>query len=288
MTDPLRSETDDRVRVITLTRPDEYNTINPELRDDAGRRARRGGRATAAVHVGAAPRRGSGVLRGLPARLVDRGQAQPTWCASACGIRWPTLQMIGRFAATCAKLHTISQADDRGRARLVHRGRYQHRSQRRPDRLRRNRRGSGIRRCVCGAYPRRRGCGSRASASSGPSGTCSPATRSPARRRPGSGSCSSALPSEQLDAHARALAHRMAPACRSSQLQMLKLGAQRHRRARCTRPTRHACSACLFDGVARHTQEGLDFVARSVDVGFRQAVRERDDPFGDYGSRPRT
>jgi enoyl-CoA hydratase len=44
----------------------------------------------------------------------------------------------------------------------------------------------------------------------------------------------------------------------------------------------------IFDGVARHTQEGLDFVARSVDVGFRQAVRERDDPFGDYGSRPRT
>lgn len=41
----------------------------------------------------------------------------------------------------------------------------------------------------------------------------------------------------------------------------------------------------LFDGIARHTQEGLDFVARAQDVGFRQAVRERDDPFGDYGSR---
>jgi enoyl-CoA hydratase len=41
----------------------------------------------------------------------------------------------------------------------------------------------------------------------------------------------------------------------------------------------------LFDGVARHTQEGLDFVARAEQVGFRQAVRERDDPFGDYGSR---
>ena len=41
----------------------------------------------------------------------------------------------------------------------------------------------------------------------------------------------------------------------------------------------------LFDGIARHTQEGLDFVARARDVGFRQAVRERDDPFGDYGSR---
>jgi enoyl-CoA hydratase len=43
----------------------------------------------------------------------------------------------------------------------------------------------------------------------------------------------------------------------------------------------------LFDGVARHTQEGLDFVERAKEVGFRQAVRERDDPFGDYGSRKR-
>jgi enoyl-CoA hydratase len=43
----------------------------------------------------------------------------------------------------------------------------------------------------------------------------------------------------------------------------------------------------LFDGVARHTQEGIDFVRRAQEVGFRQAVRERDDPFGDYGSRPR-
>ena len=41
----------------------------------------------------------------------------------------------------------------------------------------------------------------------------------------------------------------------------------------------------LFDGIARHTQEGLDFVERAREVGFRQAVRERDDPFGDYGSR---
>jgi enoyl-CoA hydratase len=42
----------------------------------------------------------------------------------------------------------------------------------------------------------------------------------------------------------------------------------------------------LFDGIARHTPEGRDFVARAREVGFRQAVRERDDPFGDYGSRP--
>ena len=44
----------------------------------------------------------------------------------------------------------------------------------------------------------------------------------------------------------------------------------------------------LFDGIARHTQEGLDFVTRAQQAGFRQAVRERDDPFGDYGSGPRS
>ena len=41
----------------------------------------------------------------------------------------------------------------------------------------------------------------------------------------------------------------------------------------------------LFDGVARHTQEGLDFVTRSGEVGVREAVRERDRPFHDYGER---
>ncbi|MFV0306971.1 MAG: crotonase/enoyl-CoA hydratase family protein [Desertimonas sp.] len=43
----------------------------------------------------------------------------------------------------------------------------------------------------------------------------------------------------------------------------------------------------IFDGVARHSQEGDDFVARSQAVGFREAVRERDRPFGDYGERRR-
>ncbi|WP_216211779.1 crotonase/enoyl-CoA hydratase family protein [Amycolatopsis aidingensis] len=43
----------------------------------------------------------------------------------------------------------------------------------------------------------------------------------------------------------------------------------------------------LLDGVARHTSEGRAFVARATEAGFRQAVRERDDPFGDYGSRPK-
>jgi len=41
--------------------------------------------------------------------------------------------------------------------------------------------------------------------------------------------------------------------------------------------------ARMFDGVARHTAEGYGFQRRAAEVGFRQAVRERDEPFGDIG-----
>ncbi|MBN9620080.1 MAG: enoyl-CoA hydratase, partial [Actinobacteria bacterium] len=37
----------------------------------------------------------------------------------------------------------------------------------------------------------------------------------------------------------------------------------------------------VFDGIARHTREGHEFVARAATAGFRMAVRERDEPFGD-------
>ena len=39
----------------------------------------------------------------------------------------------------------------------------------------------------------------------------------------------------------------------------------------------------VFDGVARHTPEGHAFTAEAVAHGFRDAVRHRDEPFGDYG-----
>jgi enoyl-CoA hydratase len=39
----------------------------------------------------------------------------------------------------------------------------------------------------------------------------------------------------------------------------------------------------VFDGIARHSREGYGFVARAAEAGFRQAVRERDEPFGDTG-----
>jgi len=35
----------------------------------------------------------------------------------------------------------------------------------------------------------------------------------------------------------------------------------------------------VFDGVARHTPEGYAFQSRAAEAGFKQAVRERDEPF---------
>jgi enoyl-CoA hydratase len=39
----------------------------------------------------------------------------------------------------------------------------------------------------------------------------------------------------------------------------------------------------VFDGIARHTAEGYAFQRRAAEAGFREAVRERDEPFGDAG-----
>jgi enoyl-CoA hydratase len=39
----------------------------------------------------------------------------------------------------------------------------------------------------------------------------------------------------------------------------------------------------VFDGITRHTAEGYAFQRRAAEAGFRQAVRERDQPFGDAG-----
>jgi enoyl-CoA hydratase len=39
----------------------------------------------------------------------------------------------------------------------------------------------------------------------------------------------------------------------------------------------------VFDGITRHTAEGYQFQRRAMEAGFKQAVRERDEPFGDFG-----
>jgi enoyl-CoA hydratase len=37
----------------------------------------------------------------------------------------------------------------------------------------------------------------------------------------------------------------------------------------------------IFDGITRHAPEGYSFQERAATAGWREAVRERDEPFGD-------
>ena len=46
-----------------------------------------------------------------------------------------------------------------------------------------------------------------------------------------------------------------------------------------------AMISTVFDGIARHTPEGHAFVADAREHGFREAVRHRDEPFGDHGRK---
>jgi enoyl-CoA hydratase len=41
----------------------------------------------------------------------------------------------------------------------------------------------------------------------------------------------------------------------------------------------------LFDGISRHTREGYAFQQLSMDKGFKEAVRQRDEPYGDLGAK---
>ena len=106
----------------------------------------------------------------------------------------------------------------------------------------------------------------------------------PAKKAAAIGLILETVPADQLAAHALQFAKRMAQVP-VNQLIMLKLLINQTAENMGLSSSRTL--GTLFDGIARHTQEGLDFVGRAQEVGFRQAVRERDDPFGDYGSRKR-
>jgi enoyl-CoA hydratase len=91
------------------------------------------------------------------------------------------------------------------------------------------------------------------------------------------------VPDDDLQAQAASLARRIA-LLPLNQLRMMKWmlnDVARHQ----YQPDTSRLLGFIFDGVARHTQEGLDFVERAQQVGWREAVRERDRPFGDYGER---
>jgi enoyl-CoA hydratase len=90
-----------------------------------------------------------------------------------------------------------------------------------------------------------------------------------------------APPADGLDARAEALVERIARVP-VNQLRMMKLLVNQSLYAQGLYPTQ--ALGTLFDGIARHTPEGYAFQQRAAEAGFRAAVRERDEPFGDAGS----
>jgi enoyl-CoA hydratase len=94
-----------------------------------------------------------------------------------------------------------------------------------------------------------------------------------------------AVPRARLDARVAELAARIA-AVPKNQLMMQKLMVNQAYDAMGLANTQRF--ATLFDGITRHSPEGLWFKRRAEEVGFKQAVRERDggDPVAPGASRP--
>jgi enoyl-CoA hydratase len=86
---------------------------------------------------------------------------------------------------------------------------------------------------------------------------------------------------EQLDERTEILLRRIAR-LPVNQLRMMKLLVNQSFYAQGLHTTQ--VLGTLLDGIARHTAEGYAFQQRAMQAGFREAVRERDEPFGDYGA----
>ncbi len=280
MTEAIRIEDDGAVRHLVLCRPDEFNTITLALRNelDAALTDAERDRSVKVVLV-----RAEG--RAFCAGFGLDWSTMPSATEAATGPVWDTVadvQMIGTFGNTFARLHTISKptiaavqgwciaggTDMILNADLIIAGT-----------------------SARFGYPPARVWGvpeapwvwvarlglerAKRYLFTGDELTASEAADA--------GMILECVPDDELQARAAALAQRIA-LLPLNQLQMMKWmlnDIARHQ----YQPDTSRLLGFIFDGVARHTQEGLDFVARAQDVGWREAVRERDRPFGDYGER---
>jgi enoyl-CoA hydratase len=85
---------------------------------------------------------------------------------------------------------------------------------------------------------------------------------------------------EQLDERTEILVERIAR-MPINQLRMMKLLVNQSLYAEGLHATQ--VIGTVFDGIARHTPEGYAFQQQAAHEGFREAVRARDEPFGDRG-----
>lgn len=86
------------------------------------------------------------------------------------------------------------------------------------------------------------------------------------------------VPDADLDAEVQALAERMA-SVPINQLAMQKMVVNQTTEATITQTQR---LATVFDGISRHSPEGMNFKTRVEEVGWKQAVSERDDGTFDW------
>lgn len=98
------------------------------------------------------------------------------------------------------------------------------------------------------------------------------------------GLVSMAVPAAQLAGEVDAFARRLAT-IPLNQLVMSKLLVNQAYENMGLRTTQML--GTVFDGVARHTPEGVAWRDMAMKEGFREAVRRRDAPFEDYGETPR-
>ncbi|QYJ03377.1 crotonase/enoyl-CoA hydratase family protein [Nocardioides panacisoli] len=88
-------------------------------------------------------------------------------------------------------------------------------------------------------------------------------------------------PADELDERTEVLVQRIA-AMPVNQLMMVKLALNSALMSQGVHQSQ--LISTVFDGVSRHTREGYAFAERAAEVGFRQAVRERDAaPYDDHG-----
>jgi enoyl-CoA hydratase len=276
MTGPatLRTETDGGVRSIILARPAEYNTITPQLRDELAAAIDEAD-CNHSVKVILLRAEGKAFCAGFG---LDWSTLEQSRAERSGGRRWDSvrdLRVIGAYADAFSKLHSCSKPTIAAVQGWCIAG------------------GTDLAfNCdliICAdnasfGYPPARIWGvpeqpwlwvARMGLFTGDEFTGAEALTM--------GLVQECVPEAELLDTATALARRMA-LLPLNQLQMMKLVLNDTAHRMFDPPTSRMLG-CLFDGVARNTQEGVDFVDRAMEIGWRASVSERDGPFGDYAER---
>lgn len=278
----VRVSNDGAVRRLTLCRPDAYNTITPQLRDELGTaldaaQRDRDVRVILLDAEGPAFSAGYDLDWSTAAQAEDESRSERVWDTAA------DLHLIGPYAATWAKLHDSTKPTVAGvqgwciaggtnivfNAHMILAGESA-RFGYPPSRV------WGVPEAPWNWVARMGIQKARRYMLTGDEFTAAEALDM--------GVVLDVVPDDELAERADELAQRLA-LVPGNQLEMITMALNAVANHQYDPPASRLLGT-IFDGVARHSQEGDDFIGRSMQVGFREAVRDRDRPFQDYGERP--